>query len=247
MKKTILLVVASFATIFASAQMTSKNGATILPEEGDWSIGIGATSTLNYVGNLLNGTSNNSSMAFDWNNPNKVITAKLMVDPHTAYRAGVRLGFGSKTDAVVASADGDVNETKASGFDLTLSAGIQKYRGKGRVQGIYGAEAFFNLSGNKVDTAYQGTPFAGSTLSYKRGTGFGLGVRGFVGVEYFIAPKMSLSGEFNWGLVLATTAEAESKIADGNGGSTTLKGGKSSAFGIDTDNAGGNINLNFYF
>ncbi len=245
MKKTLLVIAASVATLAASAQMTSKNGATILPEAGDWSIGIGATSTLNYVGNLMNG--NNDAMAFDWTNDGQVITGKMMIDANTAYRAGLRLGFGSASQAESAPLDGELSETKVSGFDLSLSLGLQKYRGKGRVQGIYGAEASIGLNSGKTEYTYQGTAAAGSLLSNKAGSGFGLGLRGFVGVEYFVAPKMSLSGEFGWGLAIASTAEGEESRADGAGGSTTAKTGKTSAFGLDTDNAGGSINLNFYF
>lgn len=245
MKKTILLVAASLATIVASAQMTSKNGSAILPESGDWSIGIGATSTLNYFGNLMNG--DNDAMAFDWTNGGNVITGKMMKDANTAYRAGIRLGFGSTSSSESNPATGELSKTTLSGSDITLSGGIQKYRGKGRVQGIYGAEALINLGGGKTEYEYNGTPGAGSILTSKDGSTFGLGVRGFIGVEYFFAPKMSLSGEFGWGLALASTGEGETTSADGSGGSTSVKTAKSSTFGVDTDNAGGSINLNFYF
>ena len=57
---------------------------------------------------------------------------------------------------------------------------------------------------------------------------------------------MSLSGEFGWGLNLSSTGASESTTTIG-GASTTVKGGKSSSFGFETDNAGGSINLNFYF
>ena len=49
-----LLIVAMMVAVSASAQenFTSKKGTPILPESGDWSIGIGASSTMGYFGNL---------------------------------------------------------------------------------------------------------------------------------------------------------------------------------------------------
>jgi hypothetical protein len=245
-----LLIVAMMIGVTASAQdMNSKKGTPILPESGDWSIGIGANSSLNYFGNLLNGNADNSPMSFDWTNGNdNVITGKMMKDANTAYRVGLRLGFGSTTaDNQEVDADGDgvadfdSVEIKNGGSNINLAAGIQMYRGKGRVRGFYGAEANIGLSSAKE--TWTATDLS---VEAKAGSTFNLGVRGFVGVEYFFAPKMSLSGEFGWGLGLSSTAADETTITIA-GTTTTTTGGKTSSFGIDTDNAGAAINLNFYF
>ena len=245
-----LLIVAMMIGVTASAQdMNSKKGTPILPEAGDWSIGIGANSSLNYFGNLLNGNADNSPMSFDWTNGNdNVITGKMMKDANTAYRVGLRLGFGSTTaDNQEVDADGDgvadfdSVEIKNGGSNINLAAGIQMYRGKGRVRGFYGAEANIGLSSAKE--TWTATDLS---VEAKAGSTFNLGVRGFVGVEYFFAPKMSLSGEFGWGLGLSSTAADETTITIA-GTTTTTTGGKTSSFGIDTDNAGAAINLNFYF
>lgn len=236
MKKTILIVAASVATLVASAQMTSKKGNAILPESGDWSIGVGANSTLEYFGNLLNGTSDNSAPGFDWANEN-VITGKMMKDANTAYRVRVRIGYNSATDNEYDTGSGIV-EQETSSMDISLGAGIQKYRGKGRLQGIYGAEASLGFgSANETWTS----DALNAEVTY--GSTFGFGVRGFIGAEYFFAPKMSLGGEFGWGLGISSTGETETTV---NGGTATKSGGGSS-FGIDTDNAGGSISMNLYF
>ncbi|MFM1745879.1 MAG: hypothetical protein RLZZ630_1816, partial [Bacteroidota bacterium] len=138
MKKS-LLILALCAGVSASAQdMNSKKGTAILPESGDWSIGISANSFLNYAGNLMNGS--NSAPSFDWAN-NQVITGKMMKDANTAYRAQVRLGIGSNTEKNQEVdldgdqiADIDSVEIKTSYSNITIGAGIQKYRGKGRLQ-----------------------------------------------------------------------------------------------------------------
>jgi hypothetical protein len=242
MKKTILIVAATVATLAASAQMTSKKGTAILPESGDWSIGVDATGAIEYFGNMLNGGSN-GDLSWDFTNGDQVITGKMMKDANTAYRVGLRLGFGSTTTTVGNPATGAMSETKDSHNDIGLSAGLQKYRGKGRLQGIYGAEAGIGLSGSKTEWSYNGTPATGAPLSSKAGSTFSFGVRGFIGVEYFFAPKMSLGGEFGWGLSLSSTGATEDTFQ----GQDAVEGNSSSEFGIDTDRADGAINLSFYF
>lgn len=244
MKKS-LLIIAIFISAAATAQdLTSKKGTPILPEAGEWSIGVGATSTLEYFGNLMNG--NNNAPGFDWAS-NQIITGKMMKDENTAYRAGVRLGFGSTKMTEADPQDGELSETKEGGMNIDLSAGLQKFRGKGRLRGIYGAEAGIGLGSAKTEYTYEGDAPAGSILEDKAGSTFSFNLRGFIGAEYFFAPKMSLGGEFGWGLGISSTGEGEQTTADGTGGSDTAKTGKSSSFGFDTDNWGGSIVLNLYF
>ena len=92
----------------------------------------------------------------------------------------------------------------------------------------------------------------------KSGATFQFGVRCFVGVEYFVLPKISLGGEFGWGIGLQTQGAAqvttESLNTTSNGSTTvTNKGGKSTTFNIGTDNKNsifgptGSIRVNFYF
>jgi len=91
---------------------------------------------------------------------------------------------------------------------------------------------------------------------YRMGTRFSLGVRAFVGAEIFVFPKVSIGVEFGLGAMVAVQGkgriEAESWTIPTGGGSETLVSratevGGSSAFGLDTDNTRGSLNLNFYF
>ncbi|MBK9639510.1 MAG: hypothetical protein IPO63_17530 [Bacteroidetes bacterium] len=246
MKKS-LLILAMFigGAVTAQDNMTSKKGTPILPEAGDWSIGIGANSTLEYFGNLMNG--NNSAPSFDWQSSPNVIRFKMMKDENTAYRAGVRIGYGSDKETYEAPNVGDQKDEKTSQMAIDLAGGIQKYRGKGRLRGYYGGEAGIGFGSMKTTNTYNGNAAAGETLEDKQGGTFSFALRGFIGAEYFFAPKMSVSGEFGWGLDLSTQGASDTKTADGNGGSTSTKGGKSSSFSFDTDNASGAIVLNLYF
>ncbi|MEO1254952.1 MAG: hypothetical protein AAFY41_08710, partial [Bacteroidota bacterium] len=46
-------------------ELLSKNGHQILPKQGDWSIGINASSILSYFGNAANGTNFNNTPGFN--------------------------------------------------------------------------------------------------------------------------------------------------------------------------------------
>ena len=67
-----------------------------------------------------------------------------------------------------------------------------------------------------------------------------LGVRGFIGAEYFIFPKMAVGAEFGWGLGMSSTGEGSTKTENWDAvglaaKTTTSKTGKSGSFGLDTD------------
>lgn len=106
----------------------------------------------------------------------------------------------------------------------------------------------FSGSNNLSTTAnIPGMTAAGARATeIKRGTIFSFGVRGFIGAEYFILPKMSLGGEFGWGLGISSQGKSSttwesvgnaSSPASGSNsvGTTTLEGAKDGSFWLDTD------------
>ncbi len=285
MKKLILTVALASAAAFVSAQdMMSKRGTPILPESGDWSIGFDAAPLLNYFGNLFDQTGNNSANAMY--QQNQTIVGKMMKDENTALRVKVRLGIGSYKEENLVNDDVStatpnpmvVDSWKESTTNVTLGAGLQKYRGKGRLKGYYGAEAGIMFGGGKhtyeygnaitttntSPTSTDWTNYDPTTGSYlplplgstsrlteeKNGSSFGISIRGFIGVEYFFAPKLSIGAEYGWGLGLTSWGEGENTSEGWNGtgvATTTTKTGKASNFGLDVDNAGGAVVLSAYF
>ena len=328
MKKSIALLALAFGVTGAFAQdLTSKKGEPILPEAEDMAISVDATPFLNYMGNFFGksnftnnsglNTTGNTAPTFNFLNSNQTITVKKFKDAKTAYRASVRLGFGSNTqkakiaDATVISTASvsaypalpsmKEDKFKSSRTNVGISAGIEMRRGKTRLQGYYGAEAGISLSsssekytsGNTL-TSITATPAVGvNTITttdfgtgnvssgtytltdtygnsarvtkYKSGMGFAFGVRAFVGAEYFVLPKISLGGEFGWGLGFSISGKSKTTLesvgATGTNppgftstvGTQEIIGNKSSAFIFDTDNnnslfgPSGSIRLNFHF
>jgi len=285
-------------TVFAQ-DLTSKKGEPILPEADDWSIGVDATPFLNYAGNLFNGNSFNNAPTWNFLNTNQTIIGKMFMDEKTAYRAILRIGFQStKEVAMIADATVTTPPTypnlpsmkedtwKHSQRFIGLGGGIEMRRGKTRLQGFYGGDFMFWMSGSKDVYEYGNalsasgtvvTPNPGTTTSfngganmtfdtygnaarvteYKSGSTIGFGVRGFIGAEYFILPKISVGAEFGWGFGITTTG-ADSETVESVGGTgpsvgtQTVEGGKASSMMLDVDRnafgtGNGSLRMNFHF
>jgi hypothetical protein len=229
--KKIFLFCASIALVGTmNAQLTSKKGENYLPEAGDYAIGADASSMLSYFGNMLNGGTN-TGFGMGFTNGATAISGKKFMTDAMAYRGMVRVGFGSASETTPNGANEDV--VKTSYNNITLGAGIEKRRGTTRLQGYYGAMAFVGLGGGKTSYEYGAGTVDGNITEEKDGSTFGLGVRAFVGAEYFVLPKISIGGEFGWGLGFSSIG-ASSTTTQGPIG--TVEGGTSSSFGIDTDN-----------
>jgi hypothetical protein len=270
MKKTVLFVAALVAASTVSAQtgeITSNRGENWLSQDGDWGLTFDATPFLNYAGNLFNNTADNGGVAFTWANPLFAIQGKKLIDANTAYRGKLRIGFGSnKTTTLVESIPGTTpvsfveDVEKVGGTNIVLGAGLEKRVGSTRVVGVYGAEAFVAIGSDKTTFEYGNVLSSNNVVSRvtedKQGSRFGLGVGAFAGVEWFAAPKLSLSGEYSWGISLNSRGEGtisreqwNPTLNNNQGGIETseTKTGKTSSFGLDTGVSGVTVGLNFYF
>jgi hypothetical protein len=183
-----------------------------------------------------------------------------------------------------------VENSFSNGFsNIGLSGGIEWRKGKGRLQGFYGGELGFAVSSSSASYTYgnelnqNGTfnvdvdpgddDINGSSITtdafgntariteQKSGLTLGVGVRGFIGAEYFILPKLSIGGEFGWGLAFTTFGTSsvtyESEGINGNGDEVsatfTDESSNGNTFGVDTDNdnsvfgPAGSLRLTFHF
>ena len=267
--------------IIYSQTLENKNGLPILPDSGEFALGVCASPFLSYAGNFFNGTSGNPSAYFDFIT-NYTIYGKYFLNPNKAIRGKIRIGKNNYTtkniivdDAnVVSDPDATVEDKqKVSITNVVLGVGMECRRGKTRVQGFYGAEVEIGFEGYKEKYEYgnafsstnttpttttmwanpnPGSPQSNRILDYKEGREIGFGIRVFAGVEYFVAPKFSIGGEFGWGPSIWLTGEGENETEYWKASSsevvtkTTKVGGKS-AFMLDTDNFGGEIYLLFHF
>lgn len=261
-------------TFAQTTPMTNKNGLTITPEAGDWVLGMNAAPFLNYIGNMFNANDSNT-VGVNFVN-NNAIYGKYYVNSDMAYRGSFRITtFANSvttlqdTNTVSVSPSYVENKVTASGFAFYLSAGIEKRKGHNRLQGYYGVDAILSLGaaapnmkadyGLTMDSTNVANGYVPTTrmLSSKAGAQFGIGVRPFVGVEYFVLPKLSIGGEFGWGLSFVTTGGGEvitenygPNPPSGTANTTfevTTETGKSNSFVLNTDNLGGAIRILYHF
>jgi hypothetical protein len=237
----------------------------------------GAGNNIDTNGTLLEGTGN-SLNAGGWMNGTigQEIRFKMFKDETTAYRLRARIGFsGSNSDAVGKwDHDGDaltedqdykVNTKNSNGFSVVLGAGLEKRRGNTRIQGYYGGEVMFGMIGGTSTTIDDGRGLsdtytnggAARTTKVSNGSTIAFGLQGFMGVEWFFAPKVSVGAEYTWGLVFSSTGEQETSTerwgtafgaaagtADTLQEETNVTEGASGSMSLDT---GGQFALNLQF
>ena len=167
------------------------------------------------------------------NNVGQEIRFKMFKDEKTAYRLRARIGMSSTSADVNGTYDSDITNTPtapedfiintktSSGLNLVLGAGLEKRRGNTRIQGYYGGEVFFGLLGGKKTTTSTGSVLSDNYVNghvdfatarqteQVNASKFTLGLQGFIGVEWFFAPKVSLGAEYTWGLTMNSTGEGE--------------------------------------
>ncbi len=158
-----------------------------------------------------------------------------------------------------------------------LAAGIEKRKGSTRLQGFYGGELVLGYAGqnaefqygnqisadftspttNNFGNNYNGFTSDGDrirTINRKTGSSLMVGARGFVGVEYFFAPRISLGGEFGYMIAVRSNGRTLTETEQwSNNTNTVLKTNIDSytsgptTIGLGLDNLSGSINLLFYF
>lgn len=273
MKKLIFTLALSmiFVGIYAQADprsigTTTKSGQVILPEKGDFAIGIDATSFLKYIGNSFNGNvDNNNIKIFDYKGgifEAPAIYGKYFFSESSALRVKLNLGFDNqKTKEPVEdiNADGEFvdDEISVSSNSFGITAGYEWRRGYGRLQGYAGPELGLGFGSQSISYDY-GNPINKNNpqttprkTSEKEGSVFAFKVGGFVGVEYFIAPKLSIGGEASLGL--ATYSNGKNSIEterwndeDSRIDRDKVEGGSSSHFEMKAAYSGV-LNITFHF
>ena len=211
---------------------------------------------------------------------NQVIVGKYFLTDKQAVRVAVGINtersitktFGDNPVTPNATPNSDVIQLQkaATGkYDWFMSAGMEYRRGHNRLQGFYGYEAAlgFSNSGKTAntygveynqtaqDSGYFTSNPTSRVLKTKAPLNVRIGLRGFVGVEYFFMPKMSVGAEFGWGFAYikdfgkgrtVTNSAYETDVA----GTTQTR---STGFQIDQgtgsmlNQASSTIKLNFHF
>jgi len=212
-----------------NAAFVNKRGVYLLPQAGDFALGIDASPILGYLGNIFSSSGN---YAPDLSS--QTIYGKYFLEDNRAIRVKLSLGLfntvnkGFVRDDVAYEDDYATDKTvidveRISNSFVGLNVGYEFRRGSGRVQGFYGGEVMLGYDGgkNKYDYANRMNEdntnpssfnFDGRNLlpyrviQSKNGTFFA-GLGAFAGAEYFIAPQVSLGCEVGLGFIFSSTGK----------------------------------------
>ena|SRR5690606_8690301 len=267
MRKLLLSIAAGVLIVSAASAQedtralgtTTKKGQNILPAKGDIAIGVDADPFLSYLGNLFT-DSYNSAPSFDARQG--ALFGKYFLTDKTAVRARVEFDFSSakNTDEVddltsTATPPAQVNDVATyKNNDFLLAVGYELRRGYGRLQGFYGGEVAVGFGGDS-DTYTYGNAITATNpgprnTSVKNGKNSFVGLGGFAGVEYFVAPKISIGGELGLGLYFRTDKAGETTTEFWNGTAveteTVKTSSKDNYSGVFT-NTSGRISVAFHF
>ncbi|MDR1120235.1 MAG: hypothetical protein LBM08_04890 [Dysgonamonadaceae bacterium] len=269
-KLSLLLVFALCAYVTVSAQsdersqgVTTKSGAQILPAAGDYAIGVSVNPFLNYIGGIFSDT--DATAPFFGNDEingvkDLTIYGKYFLAPDRALRVALELDLSKKTskdlvDKIGGNAGEKVDDvTKDGTTKIDLSVGYELRRGYGRLQGFYGAGVGLNYASTTWSKEYGNAisatnPVTNTTKRAGGGT-FGFEVGGFAGVEYFVAPKISIGAEVNLGLIFSNVPKGKRTTESWDG--SKVKEDSVEAYNADGNTkfgtlTGGNIFLLFHF
>ena len=236
--KYILLICLCFSlsiTTYAQEQddvLKSKKGTPILPQKGDIAIGADALPYLHFIGNMFNDNTNNTL-----NLGNQKLYFRYYLKDDVAVRFNLSINNSSETTNKYVRDDKAValdpfskaqleDKRKDTYSSYSMMAGIQKFRGYGRLRGFYGAQAGYARNGgnnqylrkqnyyygnnitaiNQTPSSYFGASMSdGRIIEVDNGVMNSVMLGGLIGVEYYFMPKVCLGGEYslmynhNWG------------------------------------------------
>jgi hypothetical protein len=262
----------------SGVKLVSKKGIPILPQKGELALGIDAYPIFDYLGGVF---SNDGATppSFDYGRPTGIY-GKYMLENDLAIRANFRFDVSSNSDLYVVPKSTLTYDPLAPEYVedeviyhnnyLHLGVGIEKLRGKSRIQGKYGAEIIFGsmqyttdyVYGNSITNEFN-TPetfnndyYNGSdrVLTDYVDKGLYIGARGFLGIEFFVGPKISLGGEFGYSYIYQWSQNRITEYQYWNASqqevSTIIRESSSTGYddhGAGIDNLDGAITLFFYF
>lgn len=97
-----------------------------------------------------------------------------------------------------------------------------------------------------ADGTFAEAASASRPIKQKNGLTFGIGVRAFIGAEYFLLPKISVGAEYGWGIGYQLTTKGKVTTEETGGPQNSVaeierETAGNSRFGFDTDINTGNI------
>jgi len=212
---TLTLCVLVFSSIAQEDSLAKWTGHKNLPKAGDIAVGFEARPILNYIGNMFNGTQNNSLNLSD-----NTLYFRYYLSNDAAIRAAVRINSNGSEDQYYVQDDAAVlldplsqkqvkDQYTYSQKQFEIKLGYQMFHNRNRLRAYYGADLIYFYSKEKENYEYGNqmnelnpapTSHWGNLgtrdLEIIDGTINGIGVGALGGFEYYFLPKICLGVEF---------------------------------------------------
>lgn len=225
--------------------LTSKYGESFLPKKGELSLSFDITPLIIALGgNRTTSTSGfNESLGESVSNTGFVL--KYFLQDQLALKGNFSMNI-INTENKAADPNSQTSYEKESMNSYRFGLGVEKRFGKTRVQGYAGGGLVFGI--------FNSTQTPVDLDASKMNSNF-FGVRGFLGAEYFFAPKWALNFEYGLGVYLlnskSSSDEGKKEFffgVDNNGfASPNRDSFTSNAYAITKDLQGLRIGITFHF
>lgn len=252
--------------------LRGKRGQLILPEKGNIGLSVNVVPLFHWLGNSFNANASNlyaSGNRFFNILGSSVIMGRHMMSDKNALR--VALGFRHHHAYEERAHNHQIIDTRTGSIgSYVLNIGAERRVGKGRLQGYYGLDFIVGLRTEGANVYTYGNSFSPSNpnpsstdwggniigndrvLIEETRVTVSAGIRPFVGLEYFVAPKISIGAEFGGSLIYSGTFDSKTTLETYISGAATSSTrefyiGGASQFNAYMDNMGGAIFMNFYF
>ncbi|MBS1782502.1 MAG: hypothetical protein JSS78_05515 [Bacteroidetes bacterium] len=187
----------SFAPSQMNAQIRNDRGTFNMPCKGDMlietqarlNLGNGSLFDLNdgFLWNLDRGLSRDAIGATNFTGGNyyPMLKTRSFINHNTVFRMLTNISYGNRR------INGQFQDTAMNNFGIALGLGIEKI--------FHPAERLNTYMGADLMLGYANVNMRTVNVHNNQGA-FGLGVRMFTGMDYYVLPKVYLGLELGWGL-----------------------------------------------
>ena len=183
MKRNILFFFLISSFIGSSQDLTSNKGENILPQSGDWSMGISVHPIIHLFSDVMVGDQPNVTIP-SFGDDLYFHMKRFLTD-----KKAVRYTVGANFD------------TNLETWSIGVGYGVENRKGTTRLQGMWGYNGFIGI-GEKFDSSdWLSIP----TIIYEDGYNMHVMSGVFIGCEYFFMPKIAIGAEYHYGATMHVT------------------------------------------
>lgn len=203
MKKVFFLFFLIIFCALSAQDLTSNKGEQILPESGDWSVGISAHPFLNYFSNIFTSSDDDKDLMVPSFGDDLYFSMKRFVSDDKAIRYTLGANF----------------DTSEETWSMGIGYGVENRKGSTRLQGMWGYNGFIGIGENFDSNNWLSIP----TIIFEDGYNMNVSTSLFIGCEYFFIPKIAIGAEYHYGLRMQITDDQTTFYIGNNASNTIIK------------------------